>query len=121
MGHSQDEIDMVVNSINEMRLDILNYITDQKEAQKALQESEKKFRSLFEHAPLAIIHLDNNRVVTACNENLCKIIGSTQDEITGLNTLKTLKDGSMKLAIRKALSGVKSQYSGAISVCNRQP
>ncbi len=87
-------------------------ITDHKQALETLKENEEKFRSIFENSPLGIVHFDKFGVVTACNENLCKIIGSKKDKVIGLDTMKSLKDVEMRNSISKALSGKKSQYEG---------
>ena len=62
--------------------------------------------------PWLFVHLDKSGIITACNENLCKIVGSSQDKIIGLDTLASLKVEAMKQAISRALAGEKSQYVG---------
>ena len=92
--------------------DMQKEIAERKRSEEALQESEEKFRSVFENAPLGILHLDKFGRITACNENLCKIAGSTINKIVGLDTKNGLKDEKMISVISKALAGNKSQYEG---------
>jgi len=89
---------------------IIRDISNRKLINKVLQESEEKFRSLFENSPLGVIHIDTSGIVTACNEQLCNILGSSKDKILGFDTLKFLKDEAMLSSIKKALAGKKTQY-----------
>jgi PAS domain S-box-containing protein len=91
---------------------IIRDISKRKENENILKENEEKFRSLFEYSPLAIVHLDKYGVITASNENLCKMLGSTKDELIGQDTTTTVKDVMMLNAITKALSGQTSLYEG---------
>jgi two-component system, cell cycle sensor histidine kinase and response regulator CckA len=63
---------------------IVENITDRKEAADALRQSEERFRLLFEQCPLgmAMTRLDNR--FTMVNPHLCKMIGYTESELTGL-------------------------------------
>ncbi len=79
-------------------------VADLKQIEKALYESEKKFRLIFEYAPLGILHFDNNGIITACNDNFVKIIGSSQKALIGLNMLK-LPDQRVVHALQEALHG----------------
>ncbi|MFH2058937.1 MAG: transporter substrate-binding domain-containing protein [Pseudomonadota bacterium] len=74
--------------------------------------SEEKFRLIFEHSPFALVHLDKQGIVTACNNSLCKILGSSHSQIIGFNSLQSLVDKKMLKAITHALEGKKSRYEG---------
>lgn len=55
----------------------LRDITEQRKAEEALRLSEEKYRMVFEHAPVGVIHFDHQGVVTACNDNFVNIDGIT--------------------------------------------
>ncbi|MCF6246035.1 MAG: PAS domain S-box protein [Desulfobacula sp.] len=91
---------------------IIRDISNRKRIENALKENEQKYRSIFENSPVAIVHFDKFGVITACNQNFCEILGSSQNKIIGLNTMKSLKNEMMINSISKALSGHKSYYEG---------
>ncbi|QSJ18382.1 PAS domain S-box protein [Nostoc sp. UHCC 0702] len=59
-------------------------ITEQRQAQQALQESEEKFRSTFEQAAVGIAHLTVDGRWLRVNQKLCEILGYSQEELLGL-------------------------------------
>jgi PAS domain S-box-containing protein len=64
---------------------ILIDITPQKEAEAALLESEKRFRDLFENAPLAYQSLDEKGNFIEVNRTWLQIMGYTKAEVIGKN------------------------------------
>ena len=82
-----------------------------RQVEKALDKSEKKFRLIFEYAPLGILHFDSNGTITECNDNFVKIIGSSRKALVGLNMLG-LPDRQVVSALREALEGRVSSYEG---------
>ncbi|MGF7184658.1 diguanylate cyclase (GGDEF)-like protein/PAS domain S-box-containing protein [Desulfitispora alkaliphila] len=88
---------------------IIRDITERKLSEIALQKSEEKFRSIFEHSPLGIYNFDNDGVLIDCNDNFVRIIGSKRQDIIGLRTLE-LPDKKIVMAIKKTLDGELTQY-----------
>ena len=60
-------------------------ITDMKQAEAALQESEERFRMLFEHAPDAYILTDVQGEIIDCNQATEDLIGYGREELIGNN------------------------------------
>ncbi len=63
-------------------------ITERKQAEAALQESEQRFRTLFEHSPDAIVLLDPHDPaiswpIVDCNDRFCHMNGYERDELLG--------------------------------------
>lgn len=64
------------------RIAVINDITEIKNAELALRESEEKYRTLFETANDAIM-LMNNDVFIDCNKKALEIFGTTKHKIVG--------------------------------------
>ncbi|MDH7552906.1 MAG: PAS domain S-box protein [Spirochaetota bacterium] len=90
---------------------IIHDVTAKRQAEEALKKSEELFRLIFQNAPMGIYAFDENGVITACNDNFVKIIGSFREALIGLNTLK-LPDERVVDAVNKCLQGIQSEYNG---------
>lgn len=64
---------------------IVHDITNRKQAEKALQESEKKFRSYVQNAPHGILITDANAEFLEVNRTACMLTGYSEEELTGTN------------------------------------
>lgn len=64
---------------------VLRDITERKEAETLLYESEEKFRTIFEHANDEIVYLNNHGTVIDINKKSEEIFGYNRDEIIGKN------------------------------------
>jgi PAS domain S-box-containing protein len=64
-------------------------ITKRKHAEKALRESEERFRNIFEHAGTGIAITDLEGRFLRCNPAYCMLLGYTEEELLELN-FKTL-------------------------------
>ncbi len=102
--------DQAPEAINE--LEVLTYaIADLKKTQDALHESEEKYRLLFSHVPLGILHFDSEGKITTCNDNFISIIDSTKEKIAGAY-LADIIDIHLTSAIENALAGNVGHYEG---------
>jgi PAS domain S-box-containing protein len=59
----------------------LNDITERKEGEAALKESEERFRATFEQAAVGIAHVDFTGRWLRVNEKLCDIVGYSREEL----------------------------------------
>lgn len=75
----------------------------------ALKLSEEKFRLIFEHSPLGIIHFDNEGVITECNSSFEKIVGTSREKFLGTD-LTTLPDIRMVQTVKSVLKGNNGYY-----------
>lgn len=90
-------------------LAVMTNISALQEAEQAIRESEEKYRLIFERSPLGVLHFDNKGIITDCNDNFVKIIGSSYDKLIGLSMLK-LPDQGIVQAIKKAINGEVATY-----------
>jgi two-component system cell cycle sensor histidine kinase/response regulator CckA len=62
---------------------IVQDITERKQAEEARWASEARYRTLFEHAPDAIVILDAESRYLTVNASMCRMFGYTRDEMVG--------------------------------------
>jgi PAS domain S-box-containing protein len=74
-------------------------------------ESEQRYRLVFDHAPLALWHFDARGVITACNDQFVRVIGSNKRALIGLNQL-TLQDSFVVDCVKGALAGKRMHFEG---------
>lgn len=60
-------------------------IAERRRVEQALRESEERFASLFENAPIGYQSLDEQGDIIAVNEAWCKMLGYTKEEVLGRN------------------------------------
>ncbi|MGC1121657.1 MAG: PAS domain S-box protein [Candidatus Methanofastidiosia archaeon] len=63
-------------------------ITERKEAEEELRESEEKYRNIVELAPDGIITTDTKGVITSCNTAFLVMTGHTKEEMLGKHFTK---------------------------------
>jgi PAS domain S-box-containing protein len=70
--------DKVVGSIG-----VMKDISEQKRTERNLEESEKKFKLLYEKAPVPYHTLSPEGLITDVNEKWCQIFGYSKEEVLG--------------------------------------
>jgi PAS domain S-box-containing protein len=58
-------------------------ITQRRQIEEKLQESEERFRRIFEDGPLGIIISDPNYRVLKANKSFCEMLGYSEEELVG--------------------------------------
>jgi len=59
-------------------------ITERKESEEILRESEEKFRKIFEESPFGMAMTGKDLVIIRTNSAFCKMMGYAEDDILGL-------------------------------------
>ncbi|MFB2938618.1 diguanylate cyclase domain-containing protein [Aerosakkonemataceae cyanobacterium BLCC-F154] len=58
-------------------------VSDRKQAEAALRESEQRFRNLFDNSPVAYQSLNEQGQIIDVNSELCELLGYTREELIG--------------------------------------
>lgn len=74
---------------------ILTDITDRKQAEEALRQSETQYRQLFDYAPDGVIILDKEGIITECSHSAMLLYGYSKEEMVGLHINKFLHASSI--------------------------
>ncbi|MBN2035492.1 MAG: PAS domain S-box protein [Chitinispirillaceae bacterium] len=72
-------------------------ITQRKKAEEELRESERRYRSIFEHSNDGFFLHDFKGYILDCNENLCRMLGYSRDELVGAHLTKIDSPHEQKL------------------------
>jgi PAS domain S-box-containing protein len=80
-------------------------ISERKQAETALLDSEKKARAIFERSPVGIILLDNQSTVIDCNEHFAAIFEVPRQRYLGIKLLDHLPDGPVRHRLLETMSG----------------
>jgi PAS domain S-box-containing protein len=87
-------------------------ISERKQAEEALRESEINMRTIFENSPLGMIHFSKDGTIIDCNEMFVELMGSSREKLIGFNTPKQTNDEQLRAAIIMALAGETADYEG---------
>ena len=92
-------VNIDIMSNNSSRVISLIDITDRKEAELKLQESERKFRSYIQNAPYGIFIADAKGYYLDVNHEAERLTGFSADELIGMNLLDLIAPEHQHLAL----------------------
>ena len=88
---------------------VIQDITKQKKAERALIESEKRFKNLSELTFEGII-FHSNSITIDCNDSLINLFGYSRDEIIGENVIKLIYPDDQPIAVQNIQKKVADPY-----------
>lgn len=96
-------------------------ITQRKEAEAALHESEERFRATFEQAATGILHIGMDGRILRCNETLCRMHGYSREELLCMQADDLLLDrgASRHADVQALLDGRVASYRSRRQFVNR--
>jgi PAS domain S-box-containing protein len=74
-------------------------ITDRRQAEEALRESEERFRGTFENAAVGIGHMDRTCHYIRVNRRFCEIVGYSREELREATCLQITHPDDMELGV----------------------
>jgi len=86
-------------------------VTEQRQAERAVQESERKFRELFDDAPVAYHELDLDNRITRVNATELAMLGYTAEEMVGRSVWSFIfEEKPDEAGARESARGARSEY-----------
>jgi PAS domain S-box-containing protein len=85
--------------------------TARKRAEERLQQSEERYRALFDQAPVGVFHYDTRLRVTHANQQFVEMSRMPLDELLGFD-IGGLPDSRVLPAFQPALRGDPAEYDG---------
>jgi len=82
---------------------IIQDVSEQKESQIKLEESESKFRDLYEEAPIAYFSIGSDKSILRVNNAAERLLGFSNEEFLKLKVLDLYSDSSQGLEKAKSL------------------
>jgi len=90
----------------------LREVTHARHYDRAMRANRIKYKHIFNQSPLGILHFDAESCITQCNDNLVRIVGSSRNDLVGLNMIEDLEDEALIRAIIEALEHGSGTYEG---------
>ena len=113
-GHSIDTEIYLVNRARLMQFNIRD-ITERKRAEKALRQSEEKYRKLVDTMNEGLGVQDENGRVTYINDRFCELLGYSRDEIVG-RTIYDFLDKAGREIVKDQIARRKNGEKGVYEV-----
>ncbi|HET7273379.1 MAG TPA: PAS domain S-box protein, partial [Rubrobacter sp.] len=88
-------------------------ITERRRADEELKQSEERFRSTFENAPIGVALVDTEAHYVKVNHSLCEMLGYPQEEFIGKASSELIHPEDLDVSMRRlnqALDGEISSY-----------
>ena len=84
-------------------------ITERKRAERALRESEERFRTVFRSAPVGMVMISPEGRFLAANEAFCKFVGYSETELLSRDILPVAPAGDQALSLEALIPAINSE------------
>jgi PAS domain S-box-containing protein len=103
-----DELDMVVNSINDMRIRLLEDILEKEKTEEVLKASEERYRQLFHNASEGICIVQDGRLAFL-NAMATKILGYSSAELLEMSITEFIHSEDREMVLDRHLRRSKGE------------
>jgi len=115
-AHGGDELEVVTHSLNSMSAALRERVDQLDDSQQRLQESEERFRTLFDMTPLPLTVTDQEGCVIGANQALLRTFGLTLSQLIGkrsdeINVWATPDERERIWSIYRARGGVQGEVA----------
>lgn len=83
-----------------------------------LRDSETRYRTIFRHTPLGVMHFDRHGEIRDCNDKCLEILGTRRRRLVGFNLLRHARDERVVAAVRDALDKGVGYFEGDYQAVN---
>jgi len=90
-------------------------VSELKQAQRAVEDSEQRYRIIFENSPLGMVYIGRDGRVVDCNSKYQEQIKTPRERIIGFDTVNH-PDPVMGAAVRRAVAGNQSAYEDLYTI-----
>jgi len=99
--HGMGELERDASGLPIVMIGIIQDVTESTLKEKALRESEERFRRVFELIPGPVTLAEKDGTIIACNDAFCAAMGYPREELVGKNTIQlaTWVDSSQRDAM----------------------
>ncbi|MFW5946596.1 MAG: PAS domain S-box protein, partial [Candidatus Natronoplasma sp.] len=81
-------------------------------SEKELRESQKRYKKIFYETPLGVFIYDDEGVITDCNDKFVEMMGSSKDDLIGLDMVNDLDNDRMIEEVKSSLTQGSGHYEG---------
>jgi PAS domain S-box-containing protein len=86
-------------------------ITERKQSEEAVRQSEEKFRIIFERSPLGIFRFNQMGIIYECNDSLTRVTGSPREKLIGQNLFEH-PDEEFQETLKLVKAGIPAVFEG---------
>ncbi len=87
-------------------------VTELKEIEAALQQSEEKYRLIFDESPMGIMYFDQTGTITDCNQKFADIMSASKNALIGFNIIESMPDSPLRQEVDHTIRTGAAHFEG---------